>query len=67
MEPGQQLTEAKQFSERYLVSISHLALLTSAAAVDFFSCKMKLLFPDIDSHRVEELAKKMRFLIQNTN
>ena len=50
-----------------LVSISHLALLTSAAAVDFFSCKMKLLFPDIDSHRVEELAKKMRFLIQNPN
>ena len=23
---------------------------------------MKLLFPDIDSHRVEELAKKMRSL-----
>ena len=37
------------------------------AAFYAFSCKMKLLFPDIDSQKVEELAKKMRFSLDSSN
>ena len=52
----------------WVCSKEHMSVLFNTGGFLFVSflenllsrCKMKLLFPDVDPHRVEELARKMR-------